>query len=98
MIPRNRPPTHPGIILRKIIAETEGLTQEKLSKELDVTFQTVSMVVNGRRGVSPDLALRLSMRFDTTPQFWLNMQNAVDLWKAAQLQKEAGLEIEPPSR
>jgi addiction module HigA family antidote len=76
---RNRAPTHPGVILRKILDETEGLTQDKLAHEIGVSFQTINMIVNGKRAVTADLALRLAGRFDLTPQFWLNMQNAVDL-------------------
>lgn len=82
MKPRNRAPTHPGVILRKIIDETDGLTQDKLAHEIGVSFQTINMIVNGRRAVTADVALRLARRFDLTPQFWLNMQNAVDLYLA----------------
>jgi addiction module HigA family antidote len=81
---RNRAPTHPGVVLRKIINETEGLTQDKLAHEIGVSFQTINMIVNGKRAVTADVALRLAQRFDLTPQFWLNMQNAVDLHLAAQ--------------
>ena len=80
---RNRAPTHPGAILRKIIDETEGLTQDKLAHEIGVSFQTINMIVNGKRAISPDVALRLARLFDMTPQFWLNMQNAVDLHVAS---------------
>jgi antitoxin HigA-1 len=80
---RRRAPTHPGSILRKIIAETEGLTQDKLAHELGVSFQTVNLIVNGKRSITADVALRLARRFDMTPQFWLTMQNAVDLHVAA---------------
>lgn len=83
---RNRPPTHPGVILRKIVEETEGLTQEKLARDLGVAFQSVNLLINGKRAVTADMALRLAKRFEMTPQFWLNMQNAVDLWKAEQEQ------------
>lgn len=83
MKPRKRTPTHPGVILRKIIEETAGLTQEKLARELGVSFQTINMIVNGKRAISAAVALRLGRRFDMTPQFWLNMQNAVDLYAAS---------------
>lgn len=82
MKPLKREPTLPGVILRDIINETEGLSQEKLARELGVSFQTVSQVVNGRRAVTADMAVRLARRFDMTPEFWLNMQNAVDLYRA----------------
>jgi addiction module HigA family antidote len=71
------------MILRKIIAETEGLTQDKLAHEIGVSFQTINMIVNGKRSITADVALRLARRFDMTPQFWLNMQNAVDLHAAS---------------
>lgn len=80
---RRRAPTHPGKILRKIIAETEGLTQDKLAHELGVSFQTVNLIVNAKRSITADVALRLGRRFEMTPRFWLNMQNAVDLHLAA---------------
>ncbi len=80
---RNRAPTHPGVILRKIIEETKGLTQDKLARELGVSFQTINLLVNGKRAVTADVALRLAQRFDASPQFWLNMQNAVDLYRAS---------------
>jgi len=81
---RNREPMHPGTHLRSILAETEGMTQEKLARELRVSFQTVNLIINGKRAVTADVALRLAKRFATSPLLWLNMQNAVDLWKAEQ--------------
>ena len=83
MKPRSRAPTHPGVVLRKIIEETEGLTQDKLAHEVGVSFQTINLIVNGKRSISADVALRLGRRFGMTPQFWLNMQNAVDLHLAS---------------
>lgn len=77
-----REPTKPGVILREIIEETEGLTQEKLAAQLGVSFVTVNQLVNGKRGLTADMAVRLAHRFDMTPQFWMNMQNAVDLYLA----------------
>ena len=88
---RKRAPTHPGVVLRKIIEETEGLTQDKLAHEIGVSFQTINMIVNGKRAVTADVALRLARRFELTPQFWLNMQNAVDLYLAeAAMESPAG--------
>jgi addiction module HigA family antidote len=85
-----RAPTHPGVILRRIIEETDGLTQEKLARELGVSFQTVNLIVNGKRSVSADVALRLARRFEMTPQFWLNLQNAVDLYEAGRAMARVG--------
>lgn len=85
---RSRTPTHPGVVLRKIIAEAE-LTQDRLAREIGVSFQTINLIVNGKRSISADVALRLAKRFDMTPQFWLNMQNAVDLHLASAAMTDA---------
>jgi addiction module HigA family antidote len=79
---RSTPPAHPGEILRDIL-EDERLTQVKLAKEIGVSFRAVNEIVNGKRGITPEMALRLARRFDTTPQFWLNLQANYELWKAA---------------
>jgi len=87
---REVPPTHPGEILREII-EDEGITQTQLSKELGVSFRAVNELINGKRSVTPEMALRLSKRFGTTPLFWLNLQANYDLWRAARkLRLKAG--------
>lgn len=78
----HREPSHPGTVLREIIEETKGLTQEKLARELGVSFVTISMIVNGRRAVTAPVAVRLAKRFETSAQFWLNMQTALDIWRA----------------
>lgn len=86
---RNRAPTHPGVILRKIISESDGLSQEKLAGELSVSFQTINMLVNEKRSVSAKVAILLAKRFATTPQFWLNLQMAVDLYEANAAMQES---------
>jgi addiction module HigA family antidote len=58
------------------------LTQERLSELLGVSRRTINEIVTERRGVSADMAHRLGCLFGNTPQFWLNLQQAVDLWKA----------------
>ena len=80
---RKRAPTHPGVLLRKLIDESEGLTQDKLAHELGVSFQTINLIVNGKRAITASVALRLAQRFELSPQLWLNMQNAVDLHRAS---------------
>jgi addiction module HigA family antidote len=82
MIPENRP-THPGQFVREdILAEFE-ITQSDLAERLGVSRRTVNQLVNERRGVSADMALRLGKLTNTTPQLWLNLQMMVDLWDAA---------------
>ena len=83
-----RPSTHPGIILKEEFAIPLNLTQVKLSKDLNVGIKTLSELYNEKRGVSPLMALKLSEYFGTTPQFWLNLQNAYDLYKTYQVEKE----------
>ena len=81
--------THPGIILKEEFVTPLGITQAKLSKDLDVGIKTLSELYNEKRGITPLMALKLSEYFGTTPQFWLNLQNAYDLYKTYQKEKEA---------
>lgn len=84
-------PTHPGEMLREDFMPDYGLTTAGLAKKLGVSRQTVNELLLERRAVSPSMALRLSRLFGNTPEFWLNAQRAVDLWKA---QRESGDQIE----
>ena len=79
---RRRPPTHPGRILREDYLEPLSLSVTKLAAYLDVSRKTVSKIVNERGTVTPDMALRLSRTFRTTPALWLNLQKEYDLWHA----------------
>ena len=76
-------PTHPGAMLREDVLPEYGLTVSSFAKALGVSRQTVNELLRERRGVSPDMALRLSRLFSNSPEFWLNAQRAVDLWEAA---------------
>lgn len=77
-------PPHPGEVLKSLCLEPLGLTVTQAAEALGVTRKTLSMVINGRAGISPDMAIRLSMAFDTTPESWLNQQMQYDLWQAKQ--------------
>jgi len=79
MIPKNRITTHPGTILLKEYLEPMGLTQKELADHLDIPIQRVNEIVRGKRGVSPNTAWLLSEAFDTSPEFWLNLQSMHDL-------------------
>lgn len=75
-------PAHPGEILRELYLDELGLSITEAAKGLGVTRKTLSELVNGKAGVSPTMAMRLSIAFpNTSPQFWLNLQNQYDLWK-----------------
>jgi addiction module HigA family antidote len=75
-------PTHPGEMLREDFLPDYGLTISSFAKALGVSRQSVNELLRERRAVSPEMALRLSRLFGNTPEFWLNAQRAVDLWKA----------------
>ena len=80
---RKRVPTHPGGILKRQYMEPLSLTVSELAGTLGVSRKTLSKIVNERGGVTPDMALRLSKAFSTTPELWLNLQRNFDLWEAA---------------
>ena len=82
--------THPGEILRKGYLSPLGMSASALARELDVPTNRVTSILNGDRGVTADTALRLGRYFDTTPEFWINLQSNHDLSKA---RTEAGSQI-----
>ena len=73
-VPTHRPPTHPGEMLLEEFLEPLGMTQTDLAERIEVPFQRVNSLVNGRRALTPDTALRLSRLFGTTPGFWMSHQ------------------------
>lgn len=73
-------PPHPGEVLRKLCLEPLGLSVTQAAKALGVGRKTLSSVLNGRAGISPEMAVRLSIAFDTTAESWLNQQTQYDLW------------------
>jgi len=77
-----RKPTHPGELIREEYMKTMKLTVTSLAASLGVSRKTLSTIINERAGVTPDMALRLSRAFSTTPALWLNMQRGYDLWIA----------------
>lgn len=80
---RIRCPAHPGRILKNLYLTPLGLSVSKVAEILEVSRNAVSAIVNGRRAVTPEMALRLSQAFtDSTPESWLNLQRNYDLWQA----------------
>lgn len=77
-------PPHPGEVLRTLCLEPLGLTVTEAARALDVSRKTLSAILNGRSGISPEMALRLSLAFDTTAESWLAQQLQYDLWQAEQ--------------
>lgn len=75
-------PPHPGEVLRTLCLEPLGLTVTEAAKALDVSRKTLSEILNRRAGISPEMAIRLSLAFDTTAESWLAQQLQYDLWQA----------------
>lgn len=76
-----RKPTHPGEILKNDFLEPLGLSQTLLAKGLNTTFRTVNEIVNEKRNISPEMAIRLSRFFGTSVELWLNLQNQYDIYR-----------------
>lgn len=77
----NRKPTHPGAIFREDVLPALKMTQTELARRLDVSRLTVSELLHEKRSLSADLAIRLGRLTGTTPESWLRMQEALDLWE-----------------
>jgi len=80
-------PPHPGEIIRELCIEPLDLSITEAAEGLGVSRKTLSAILNGRAGISPEMALRLSMAVNTTPESWLNQQSQYDLWQAKQENK-----------
>ena len=81
-------PLHPGEVVRELCLVPLGLSVTAAAKALGVTRKTLSELLNGKSGISPEMAIRLSMAFKTSPESWLNQQMQYDLWKARQKLKK----------
>jgi antitoxin HigA-1 len=79
LLPENRIPTHPGKILSDEYLAPLGITQVALAAHIGVPVQRVNELVRGKRGVTPETAWLLAQAFETTPDFWMNLQAAYDL-------------------
>ncbi len=79
MSAKSMPPVHPGEILLEEFLNPLGISQNRLGRDLGVPAQRINEIVRGQRAITVDTALRLSRYFDTTPQFWLNLQSHYDL-------------------
>jgi addiction module HigA family antidote len=80
-------PPHPGEILRQLCLDPLGLSVTDAAKGLGISRKTLSAILNGRAGISPEMAVRLSLAFGTTSESWLNQQVQYDLWQAEKHRK-----------
>lgn len=80
-----RQPTHPGKIIKEDYLLPLSISIKDMSTNLGVSRKTLSKIINERGSITPDMALRLSRAFDTTPDLWMNLQKNYDLWQAENL-------------
>lgn len=81
-------PPHPGEVIKELCLEPLGLTITDAAKGLGISRKTLSSILNGKAGISPEMAVRLSIAFNTSSESWLNQQTQYDLWQAEQHRKE----------
>ena len=91
-LPKNRRPTSPGAVFLEDFLIPLGVTQRDAAERLGISYPRMNEIVNGKRTVTPDTALRLAKLTDTEPEFWLNLQQAVDLWDALHSDSAADVE------
>lgn len=91
-LPRNRPPTHPGEMLLEEFLRPLAMTQSEFAARIGVSYVRLNALVNGRRGVTPNTALRLEKATGMDAEFWLRLQMAWDLWH--ELHSDEAIEIE----
>jgi addiction module HigA family antidote len=75
-------PPHPGEVIKELCLEPIGVSVTSAAEGLGVSRKTLSAILNGRAGISPEMAIRLSIAFDTSAESWLNQQSQYDLWQA----------------
>lgn len=85
-------PPHPGEIIRELCLKPLGISVSEAARALGVSRKALSELLNGHTGISPEMALRLSIAFDTTPESWLAQQAQYDLWEARQKRKDLKVE------
>lgn len=85
-----RPPTHPGEVLLEEFLVPLGLSQAEAARRMRLSINRLNELVRGKRGVTPETALRLGRLLGTSPQFWLNLQMMFDLWHAVQAERRRG--------
>src|SRR6266576_7097355 len=92
---KRRRPTHPGELLREETLPAAGLTQSELASRLGVSRRALNDLIHERRSVNPDLAHRLARVFDTSPEFWLRLQEAVNVWETFQANRDKYSRLKP---
>jgi len=85
MLKMTRKPTHPGKIIKEDYLVPLSISIKNMAENLGVSRKTLSKIINEKGSITPEMALRLSRAFDTTPNLWMNLQNNYDLWSAKKI-------------
>ena len=96
-VPTTRTPTHPGEMLLEEFLTPMGISQKDLAVNIEVPYQRINEIVNGRRGTTPSTALRLAKVFEMSADFWMNLQLRWDLYFAQQAENKVLERIHPYS-
>jgi antitoxin HigA-1 len=88
-------PAHPGKVIKGIVLEDRNITLADFAKKIKVSRVTLSKIVNGHSGVTPDVAIRLGLVLGTGPEFWLKMQNNYDIYQAQKKWDKKKIKLEP---
>jgi antitoxin HigA-1 len=96
-VPTHRIPTHPGEMLLEEFLNPMGISQKDLADNIEVPYQRINEIVNGRRGITPSTALRLAKFFDMSADFWMSLQLRWDLYFAQQAETKVLERIQPYS-
>lgn len=84
-------PKHPGLMVKSLCLEPLGVSVTEAARALKVSRPTLSKLVNGRIGISPEMAVRLAIVFSTSEELWINLQSGYDLWNAKQYRSDLRL-------
>lgn len=95
MLPTNRISTHPGVILLEDFIQPNGLTQAGLSRKLKISKNRLNELIRGKRGITPETAWKLASCFETSPEYWMNLQTAYDLTLFRQQKHRVGRSPRP---
>ena len=98
LLPQNRPPTHPGEMVLEEFLKPLGISQSEFAIRLGVSFARLNDIIRGKRGVTPDTALRLARLLGISADFWLGLQLDWDLWHAMRSKKAAEVALLEPVR
>ncbi len=97
-LPARRPPTHPGEMLLEEFLKPLGISQSAFAARLEISFPRLNDIIRGRRGITPDIALRLAQVLGISADFWLGLQQDWDLWHAERSESASAIARLQPLR